>query len=361
MTEPTSKRPRSTKSTANKKTPSNSDTTKDLTKPKQTVKGTRATNRTKNTSSTTKNTANSKTLAKQEEAVTTTQNLAISAIALPQSQPRRYFDSSKLEQLAQSIKTHGILEPLIVRPLQDKQEQSYELVAGERRYRAAKIAEISEVPVSIRELSDEQALVITLMENLQREDLNPVEETEGIITLLTIKLQQTSEEVISLLHRMDNEQKNKVTNNVIGKEQTQQIEDLFTSLGQHWQSFVNNRLPLLRLPEDILDVLRQGQIEYTKARAIALVKDEAQRKVLMEAAIAQNWSLTQIKDEIASLSSNNESIPSDSPNTQIKAFTRRLSQSKLWNKDPKKWKQVQTWLKKIEVLLEEDSKNEVTE
>jgi ParB family transcriptional regulator, chromosome partitioning protein len=294
--------------------------------------------------------ANLNVLFGDDEPSTSPQIIKIDSISLPDSQPRRYFDPQKLEQLTQSVKAHGILENLLVRPLENK-EGSYELVAGERRYRAAQAAELTEVPVTIRELADEEAFSIALVENLQREDLNPVEETEGIVTLLGIQLKESPEIVISLLYRMDNEQKKKVTNNVIGNVEKQKIESVFANLGQNWQSFVNNRLPLLKLSTEILEVLRQGKIEYTKAKAIALVKDEQQRKKILEEALDKNLSLVQIKEKIKALSTEDNSAPS--PSTQVKTITSRLNRSKLWSKNPKKWKQVQNWLEKIENLLEE--------
>lgn len=294
--------------------------------------------------------ANLNVLFGDDEPSSPPQMVEIESISLPASQPRRYFDPQKLEQLTQSVKAHGILENLLVRPLGNK-EGAYELVAGERRYRAAQAAGLTEVPVTIRELADEEAFSIALVENLQREDLNPVEETEGIVTLLGIQLKESPEAIISLLYRMDNEQKKKVTNNVIGNTEKLKIESVFASLGQNWQSFVNNRLPLLKLPAEILEVLRQGKIEYTKAKAIALVKDEQQRKNLIDEALSKNLSLVQIKEKIKALSTKDNSAPS--PSTQVKTITSRLNRSKLWEKNPKKWKQVQNWLQKIENLLEE--------
>jgi ParB family transcriptional regulator, chromosome partitioning protein len=293
--------------------------------------------------------ANLNVLFGNDEPSTSPQIIEIDSISLLASQPRRYFDPQKLEQLTQSVKAHGILENLLVRPIKGKQG-AYELVAGERRYRAAQAAGLTSVPVTIRELADEEAFSIALVENLQREDLNPVEETEGIVTLLGIQLKESPEIVISLLYRMDNEQKKKVTNNVIGNTEKQKIESVFTSLGQNWQSFVNNRLPLLKLPDEVLEVLRQGKIEYTKAKAIALVKDEQQRKNILEEAVTQNLSLVQIKEKIKTTKSEEKS---PSPSTQVKTITSRLNRSKLWEKNPKKWKQVQNWLEKIENLLEE--------
>jgi ParB family chromosome partitioning protein len=294
--------------------------------------------------------ANLNVLFGNEDSSSPPQMVEIDSISLPANQPRRYFDSQKLEQLTQSVKAHGILENLLVRPLENK-EGSYELVAGERRYRAAQASGLTSVPVTIRELADEEAFSIALVENLQREDLNPVEETEGIITLLGIQLKESPEAITSLLYRMDNEQKKKVTNNVIGNTEKQKIESVFASLGQNWQSFVNNRLPLLKLPDEILEVLRQGKIEYTKAKAIALIKDEQQRKNLIDEAFSKNLSLVQIKEKIKALSTKDNSAPS--PSTQVKTITSRLNRSKLWEKNPKKWKQVQNWLEKIENLLEE--------
>lgn len=291
--------------------------------------------------------ANLSVLFGDDEPVTSPQTVKIKSIVLPASQPRRYFDQQKLEQLTQSVKAHGILENLLVRPLKN-QERSYELVAGERRYRAAKAAELTEVPVTIRELSDEEALSIALVENLQREDLNPVEETEAIVTLLGIQLQESPEAIISRLHRMDNEQKKKVTNNVIGNSEKQKIESLFEGLGQNWQSFVNNRLPLLKLPEELLEALRQGNIAYTKAKAISGVKDEVARKELLENAISNSLSLSQIRELIKGL----KPIQQQSElKTRFDSTYKQVKQSKeLWQ-DPKKQKKLESLLSQLEKLI----------
>ncbi len=221
--------------------------------------------------------------------------VTIESICFPVEQPRRYFDPEKLESLVQSISEHGILEPLLVRPLGNSQ---YELVAGERRYRAAKIASLKEVPVVIKQLSETEALQISLVENLQREDLNPVEETEGILQLLTLKLKSDHERVISLLNQMANSKRG-FTDNVVRNEEQQLIEEVFANVGRlSFESFRTHRIPLLNLPQDILEVLRQGKIEYTKAKALASLKDEETRKELMTEAIAKSLSLREIKERI---------------------------------------------------------------
>jgi ParB family chromosome partitioning protein len=282
------------------------------------------------------------------ETLSSSQKLPLTAIVLPESQPRRYFDPEKLDQLAESIKTYGVLENLLVRPLSE-QDDKYELVAGERRYRAAKAAGLTEVPVSIRDLTHEEALEISLIENLQREDLNPIEETEGILSLLSVRLQKPVSQVILLLYQMLNARTGKITNNVISNDQSTLVQAIFQEVGcMNWESFVSNRLPLLKLPIEILEALRQGKIEYTKATAIAKVKDETKRAELLEESIKNSLSLTQIKDRIGTLKPSPDLL---SPKNQLQTLTRRLNQLKLWEKDKKTWKKVEGLLSKIEMML----------
>lgn len=273
------------------------------------------------------------------------QSVDTEKIQLPQQQPRRYFDPQKMEQLVQSVKEHGILEPLLVRPLANG---NYELVAGERRYRAAREAGLLAVPVVVRELSDEEALALALIENLHREDLNPVEETEAILQLLALKLRIDVPEVSSLLYRMQNAVAGKITDNVIGNFEGEVVKEVFAGLGlMEWESFTANRLPLLRLPDEILEALRSGRIEYTKAKAIARVKDEAERKSLLSEAIASQLSLTQIKERLKAKQ------PSTEPGelqTRWDATTRQMKKSKLWD-DPKKRQKIESLLAQLEALL----------
>jgi ParB family chromosome partitioning protein len=314
----------------------------------------------------------------------------LSDIRLPSQQPRHYFDEHALKQLADSISQHGILQPLLVRPLE---KGGYELVAGERRYRAATEVGLTEVPVVVKALADEAAWQLALIENLQREDLNPVEETEGILQLLALKLEIAVDEVSPLLHRLQKAQKDKAfrsannvivklpvdeaesSNNVIGKSQKPEnsasnnvivnanesaspelvaIEAVFRDLGlMTWESFVNNRLPLLNLPQDIIEALRQGQIAYTKAKAIAQIKDENQRAALLKQASAQQLSLSQIKEKIGSLQSKPQSEVPEIPD-RLKVAYQKIKKTRLWE-DPKKCKQIKTLLAKLEALLEETS------
>ncbi|QDZ41584.1 ParB/RepB/Spo0J family partition protein (plasmid) [Euhalothece natronophila Z-M001] len=278
-------------------------------------------------------------------------DLLVSAIVPSQLQPRRYFDDEKLEQLTGSIKKHGILEPLLVRPLQ-KGNHQYELVAGERRFRAAQALRLETVPVIIRDLTDEEALALSLVENLAREDLNAVEETEGVIALLGIELNLDHSEVVSLLYQLDNHKKGKVTHNVMGKETVEQVEAIFEGLGYSFSSFIANRLPLLNLPQEILDVLRSGKLAYTKATAIARVKDEASRQQLLAEAVEENLSLNEIKERVKAIkSSKTEKV---TPVQKIDRTVKQLKSSQLWKSDPEKWKRVESLLAEMESLISQE-------
>ena len=297
--------------------------------------------------------------------------LPISEIELPNSQPRRYFDPEKLESLAKSIKEHGILEPLLVRP---KEDGKYELVAGERRLKAAQLAGFSQVPVIIKGFSDKETIQIRLIENLQREDLNPLEETEGILELLALRLGGTVEEAAKLLQNKEKEQRDNPSHNDVGSEkkekknegdkvdteeeeaqkQIETIEEVFaTTSRMSWKSFVKNRLPLLKLPEDLLEVLREGKIEYTKAKEINKLKDDETRKKLLEEAIKDNLSLEQIRQKIKELQRKDPETDNSEPlplKQQVDEAFRQLKKSKGWD-DKKKATKLKNLLKQMQELM----------
>ena len=153
-------------------------------------------------------------------------------------QARKQFDEAALSELADSIAQHGVLQPLIVRPIIGG---GYQLIAGERRWRASRIAGLTQVPVVIKELSDTEAAVISLIENLQREDLNPVEEAFGFASLMK-DFNLTQEEAAQK----------------VGKS----------------RPAVANALRLLRLPEAVLNMVRENKLSAGHARALASLSDE---------------------------------------------------------------------------------------
>jgi ParB family transcriptional regulator, chromosome partitioning protein len=289
----------------------------------------------------------------KSEEIASTATTAISKIIPSPKQPRHYFDPAKLAQLASSIKEHGILEPLLVRPLPNG---DYELVAGERRLRAAQELGLSEVPIIIKSLNDREALQVTLLENLQREDLNPIEETEAVLELLTISLDLDKDAIVSLLNRA-NHAKNRnhpLEDNVIL--QLKQVETILTNVGRFTrESFRANRLPLLNLSEDVLEILRQGKLEYTKARAIGRIGNQVQRKALLEEAIAKDLSLSEIKEKIVALNTASQQKKELLPplKQQLDNTYNRLKKSKIWD-NPKKKKKLERLMAELNALVTEE-------
>ena len=168
-----------------------------------------------------------------------TNTLSLNEIIPNKDQPRKTFDEGSIQELAQSIEQHGVLQPLLVRPLA---EGGYQLVAGERRWRACRIAGVKEVPVVVKELTDTETMEIAIIENLQREDLNPIEEAEGLQALID-KCGFTQEEVA-------------------------------TSVGKSRPAIANS-LRLLRLPEEVRDMTKNGDISAGHARALLSFDNEA--------------------------------------------------------------------------------------
>ncbi len=274
----------------------------------------------------------------------------IDKIRLPLKQPRRYFDPQKLAQLVQSVKEHGILEPVLVRPLHDGE---YELVAGERRLRAAREVGLLEVPIVSHELDDKQALQVALMENLQREDLNPVEETEAVLDLLALSLAIDTSEVVSILHQSFNAKQRSIELNQNVLIQLEQIESLLSQIGRfNAGTFRSSRLPLLNLPNDILIALQRGEIEYTKAQAIARVKSEQQRSELLKTAIAENLPLSEIKTRVKELKSEVETKPEKVLLERFVEISKRL-QKKTISSDLQKRERISKLLDELEKLTEE--------
>ena len=284
------------------------------------------------------------------------QVLPISQIVTSVRQPRRYFAPEAMETLIESVRQHGILQPLLVRPITvpERAEKQYELVAGERRYRAALAVGLEEVPVVIKGLTDKEAGQVALLENLQREDLNPLEETEGILQLLSIKLEKPPEEVRALFHQASHRETD-FADNVIRNQEWQQIIEIFQIVGRFTpESFRTNRLPLLTLPEEILKALAQGKIEYTKARVIARIKDENRRLELLKESIDSALSLAQIKERIAKLSTNQSATDVfPSLKTRMEEIFRKSKKAKIWD-DPKKQKQIEKLLGQLETLFSQE-------
>lgn len=164
--------------------------------------------------------------------------LKISQIEPNRNQPRRTFDEDALQELALSISEHGVLQPILVRPMI---YGGYQIVAGERRYRASRMAGLTEIPAIVRELSDSETMQIALIENLQRSDLTTLEEAMGYQTLMD-EYDFSQEDVAR----------------IVGKS----------------RSAVANTLRLLSLPDEVKDLLEQGKLSAGHARALLIVEDD---------------------------------------------------------------------------------------
>jgi ParB family chromosome partitioning protein len=182
--------------------------------------------------------------------------LSVSQIAPHPDQPRRRFDEAALEELAASIAQRGVIQPVVVRPLPDG---SYQLVAGERRWRAAQKAQLHEIPALVRELSDRDVMALALIENLQREDLNPIEEARAYQRLAESE-SLTQAEIARMVDKS--------------------------------RSHVANLQRLLVLPEPVIDMVERGELSMGHARAL-IGSDEAES--IAEAAISGQMSVRDVE------------------------------------------------------------------
>ena len=188
--------------------------------------------------------------------------LRLADIEPNRKQARKSFDEAALAELADSIARHGLVEPVIVRR---KENGYYELIAGERRWRAARLAGLTSIPALVREWTDEQAALISLIENLQRKDLNPVEEAAGYQDLVE-RFGLTQEQVAEQ----------------VGKSRSQ----------------VANMTRILRLPEPVLDLVRSGKLTYGHARTLLSLEEEfkpSERISLAQRCADEDWSVRQLE------------------------------------------------------------------
>lgn len=187
-----------------------------------------------------------------------TVTLKINDIEPNKEQPRKEFDPEQLNMLAGSITKHGMIQPLTVR----EKNGAYQIVAGERRWRAAKIAGLSEVPVRIMELTDSETAQIALIENLQREDLNPIEEANGY----------------------------KVLSEKYGLKQ----EEIALSVGKA-RSSITNTMRLLELPEEVKELTRQGKLSQGHCKALLSLQNEVKQLELAHKTASEQLSVRQLE------------------------------------------------------------------
>ncbi|MGX9136567.1 ParB/RepB/Spo0J family partition protein [Rummeliibacillus sp. JY-2-4R] len=194
---------------------------------------------------------------------------AVKDIVVNPFQPRKLFDEDALQELAQSIKEHGILQPIILR----KKGSKYEIVVGERRFRAAKLANLAEVPTVVRDLSDAQMMELAILENLQREDLTPIEEAEAYHSLM---------EHLNLTQ-----------------------EELSKRLGKS-RPHIANHVRLLTLPKEIQKYVNEGKLSMGHGRTLLGLKNKKQIPLVAEKVIKQQLNVRQLEELVHSM---NEDVP----------------------------------------------------
>ena len=213
--------------------------------------------------------------AGKEDAI---QEISVQEIRPNPYQPRKVFTQTALEELRDSIVQHGILQPIIVK----KSLKGYEIVAGERRFRAAKMAGMKKVPVVIRDLTNQQMMELAVLENLQREDLTPIEEAEAYQTLLD-KLDITQEELAKRL----------------GKR----------------RPHVTNHIRLLSLPKEIQKLISEGKISMGHGRALLGLKKKQLIPAIVEKILKDGWNVRQLELYIQQL---NENVPRETEKKTVK-------------------------------------------
>lgn len=222
---------------------------------------------------------------KQDERLAISQNEQIQKIDLSKIkanpyQPRKTFDDDRLSDLATSIQTHGVLQPIVLR----QTVQGYYIVVGERRFRASQLAGLNEIPAIIKELSDSDMMELAIIENLQREDLNAIEEAESYQRLM----------------------------NDLGLTQQKVAERLGKS-----RPYIANMLRLLNLPKDISNQVKEGALSSAHGRTLLGIKDVSMMKKISQKAIRENWSVRYLEQVVNELQDGGQSKKSKAT-TQIK-------------------------------------------
>lgn len=185
--------------------------------------------------------------------------LDINSIRPNENQPRKVFDPEKIEELANSIKEHGVIQPIVVRNVGD----GYEIVAGERRWRAARKAGLTEVPCIVRELTDEQNMLFAIIENMQREDLNPIEEAQGLDRMIkTFGLTQ---------------------------------EEVSKSVGKS-RPYISNSLRLLKLPEEVKNLMVEKKLSAGHARALINIGDDEKQTEVAKLIVDEGLSVRDVEN-----------------------------------------------------------------
>lgn len=286
-------------------------------------------------------------LGQVEEASSPVQSsdVALKLIVPRTDQFRRTFHQESIDALAASINELGLLEPIVVR----EQGNGFEIVAGERRYRALRQLAWERAPVRIVAFNDAQAELAGAVENLNREDLSPLEEVDAVLSVLQHTLARPRDEVVTVVTRVRSLELEAAD---MSEGDAQVVTELFKRLGySSVNSFYANRLSLLRLPEDILQAMRDDSLEYTKARVLARVKDEARRRELLVTTLQDGLSVEELEKQVGDIIT--RSYVSPKLYEDAGRLKRRITRRWVQNLNTKKQKRLSQLLKEFEKLFED--------
>lgn len=278
----------------------------------------------------------------------------ITPLKLPgeMKQPRLYFDPLKMERLKDSIGKHGVLEPILLRPGID---ENFEIISGERRWRCCQALEIDTIPSVIRQMSDSVALEAALIAHLLNEEISSIEQTESILSLLTLRLELSVSEVKESLYRIKNSNTRGKTENsrIFTSEQLDLVKDILGEFGMKLSSFVSNRLPMLNLDPTVLDSVRKGLLSPTNAVLINRQPQKLHKTLISEAeGLTKAELLSLIRTKAKPVDKNpKDSNLSQQLHERFKAVQKKpsvLSSPKVQSK----LKKIDALLREIEVLCE---------
>ncbi|NET38225.1 MAG: ParB/RepB/Spo0J family partition protein [Cyanothece sp. SIO1E1] len=280
--------------------------------------------------------------------------IQISNIQPGSIQPRQYFSEQKIDELATSFKERGFRGTINVRPLDNG---NYELIAGERRWRAAQKAGLTKVRCIIEELSDNEALEFALIENILREDLSKLEETEGILELISQRLNISRDKIIHTIKTEGHSDK-RSRSDVAPSEQLAQIEEILLFFGVGLQTFRTKNLRTLSLPEDIKKAHLEKGLSYSSAIELAKVKDEKERKKLLNKALKEELSFRDIKTLVQEVCSKTQVNPiadkwkqqANDTSNKVKKLVNKIKKAKV-EENPEKQQQLTSILTTLDSTL----------
>lgn len=303
--------------------------------------------------------------------------IPIEKIVSPKIKARAWINPVKVESISRSAKVHGIIQPILVVPLD---EGNYELVYGQHRIEAIKLLGQKQVKAIAKNLTQSERLEIALIENLQREDQNPIDETLGILNLAMLKLECDESTARSCFNELFYQHSGREKNTRVStganttQEQLSVVETILDRFNITVKTFITHKLPLLECHEEIIQAIREGKIAYSKARVIDRVKSDKFRTKLLQCAISSNLSreilskiskienvrfanklLKQIElenltpEEIQKQIQEKQPVKSDLQKRYSKAISRLNKHQMIWQ-DKSKQKELEKLIARIEEL-----------